>query len=646
MAARLSGRALDMEFTEAVVDVCSQDHATAAPRLVQARELWACVRSHTAAPLSGPQDLSGDGSGQAQLVRNQQYTIEAQGQLLRALEAKTRSDQALSNSTQLVLLLVQMINQLQVNISDLQRRADSLVVDEDPYPEANTRVLLKLRTAQDQLRQAEEERARAETERREALQLRDVAQRRAEALQHDLDLLRNGAESAPGTSNDHLPAPTPEAADSEELFLRDVAQALAKARTVNEQSEQLTREAREDLDLDDRTVQTNGPSGPESGVRGNHETDQDNPLSSDFRWDNSAGTEGSDAGSEDWRAAAEGGQPRQPTNEMRTLNRGIADINSARSLGGTLQAVVEGAVVNLGFDSAAVHLVRPDGDLVVAAVWAVSDDDSSGVDGEVEKLLGQVGSDESWRRLMAAGERWGELIFIDHQRSGAVHGPVPERPVTAATTQEQQVPWDPEDMLLAPMYSLGGELLGVLCVDRPRNGLRPSSSAREALEMFCQQASIAIGNARLRAELQRSLVRMQRERAAIEASEEGFRSAFEFAPSGVVITDQNSEHGRTDGRMSQVNDAFCRLLGRSSAGLRRLSLVSLAHPEDRPLVERTLAVGGRAEVRLEHQSGSYLWVNLRTSMVVDATAKGPHFLLTHVDDIEPKNRPHGPSGTQ
>ncbi|WP_431679917.1 diguanylate cyclase domain-containing protein [Kitasatospora sp. KL5] len=314
---------------------------------------------------------------------------------------------------------------------------------------------------------------------------------------------------------------------------------------------------------------------------------------------------------------------------LRTLHRVVADLNAARSLAGTLQAVVEGAVHGLGFDAAAVSLVRPDGDLVVAAVWEVEE---SGVGGPAV-LLGQVGSRDSWDRMLSVSDHWGTLRFLPYDRGWAIGTDVP------TWTGDGPLPvyandWHPRDFLFAPMYSAGGDLLGVLSVDRPRSGKRPGAWTREALEMFSLQASIAIGNARLRAEMQRALARLEKEQQALRASEESFRQAFEYAPSGMAITEL---HGVGRGQLTRVNDALCRLLGRPRATLRQQSFADLVHPEDLALLQRTSAEGGRAELRLSRRDGGYQWVCLRNSVVADA-AEGPSFLLTHVEDIEDRKR--------
>ncbi|MEZ0094956.1 diguanylate cyclase domain-containing protein [Streptacidiphilus sp. EB129] len=319
---------------------------------------------------------------------------------------------------------------------------------------------------------------------------------------------------------------------------------------------------------------------------------------------------------------------------LRTLNRIVADLNAAGSLTGTLQAVVEGAVTGLGFDCAAVNLVNQDSDLVVAAVWEY--DQYGECDEGIRSILGQVGSRESWNRMLNVGDSWGSLVFVPHDRSWARAADIPS---WGGGSGPELLPargdvWHPEDMLLAPMYSLGRELLGVLSVDRPRNGRRPGAWTREALEMFSQQAGIAISNARIRTEMQRAMVRLEREQQSLRASEESFRQAFEYAPSGMAITEL---HGAQRGKLTRVNDALCRLLGRPRTSLQRQSFEDLVHPDDETLLRRVSAENGRAEVRLARRDGGYLWVYLRNSVVAD-TEEGARFLLTHVEDIEDRKR--------
>ncbi|MGW2740740.1 diguanylate cyclase CdgB [Streptomyces sp. NPDC001450] len=317
---------------------------------------------------------------------------------------------------------------------------------------------------------------------------------------------------------------------------------------------------------------------------------------------------------------------------LRQLHQVMADMNTARSLADTLQTVSDGAVNALGYEMACVNLVRPDGDLVVAAF--------SGNPAAEALITGRVGSRESWLRRLSMGEQWGDLVFIPHTEGWVLDDDDVPQWYTDGPAPRFEDEWHPSDRLFAPMYTPGvqggssGELLGVISVDRPRNGRHPGAWGREALQMYAFQAAIAISNARLRSNMQRALVRLEREQQALRASEESFRQAFEYAPSGMAIAEMG---GDQHGRILRTNDALCRLLGRPASAMRRYSFSDLVHPEDIGTLLRTSAEGGRAELRLGRRDGTYVWVSLRNSVVADA-ADGPRFLLTHVEDIEERKR--------
>lgn len=317
---------------------------------------------------------------------------------------------------------------------------------------------------------------------------------------------------------------------------------------------------------------------------------------------------------------------------LRQLHQVMADMNTARSLADTLQTVADGVVTGLGYELACVNLVRPDGDLVVAAF--------AGNPAAEALITGRVGSRDSWERRLSMGQNWGDLVFIPHTEGWVLDDDDVPQWYTDGPAPRFEDEWHPSDRLFAPMFTPGvgggscGELIGVLSVDRPRNGRLPGAWGREALQMYAFQAAIAISNARLRANMQRALVRLEREQQALRASEESFRQAFEYAPSGMAIAEMG---GDQHGRILRTNDALCRLLGRPASAMRRYSFSDLVHPEDIGTLLRTSAEGGRAELRLGRRDGTYVWVSLRNSVVADA-ADGPRFLLTHVEDIEDRKR--------
>ncbi|MGC5565465.1 diguanylate cyclase CdgB [Streptomyces sp. FR-108] len=317
---------------------------------------------------------------------------------------------------------------------------------------------------------------------------------------------------------------------------------------------------------------------------------------------------------------------------LRQLHTVMADMNTARSLADTLQTVADGVVNGLGYELACVNLVLPEGDLVVAAL--------AGNSAAEALITGRTGSRESWERRLRMGEAWGDLRFIPHTEGWVLDEDDVPQWYTDGPEPRFEDEWHPADRLFAPMYTPSipggpcGELIGVLSVDRPRNGRRPGAWGREALQMYAFQAAIAISNARLRANMQRALVRLEREQQALRASEESFRQAFEYAPSGMAVAEMG---GDQHGRILRTNDALCRLLGRPASSMRRYSFSDLVHPEDIGTLLRTSAEGGRAELRLCRRDGTYVWVSLRNSVVADTT-DGPRFLLTHVEDIEERKR--------
>ena len=68
--------------------------------------------------------------------------------------------------------------------------------------------------------------------------------------------------------------------------------------------------------------------------------------------------------------------------------------------------------------------------------------------------------------------------------------------------------WQSGDLLLVPMHGAGGQILGTIVVAEPTDGIRPTRSTVETLEIFGNQAALAIENA--------TLLKESEERAAQE----------------------------------------------------------------------------------------------------------------------------------
>jgi len=69
--------------------------------------------------------------------------------------------------------------------------------------------------------------------------------------------------------------------------------------------------------------------------------------------------------------------------------------------------------------------------------------------------------------------------------------------VPSKLSPDDMVDWDPQDLLYAPLCLANGRIVGVLSVDDPVDGKRPTTESMEPLELFIHQAAEAIENAQL-----------------------------------------------------------------------------------------------------------------------------------------------------
>jgi PAS domain S-box-containing protein len=110
-----------------------------------------------------------------------------------------------------------------------------------------------------------------------------------------------------------------------------------------------------------------------------------------------------------------------------------------------------------------------------------------------------------------------------------------------------------------------------------------------------------------------------------------FQATFENMPVGMSLVD-------LQGRLRRVNQAFCRMVGRTQEELEGASFQSLAHPEDLALgikAMRELHLGrtntARIEMRWLGEDGRVTWVDLSFGLVQEAAGKPAFFTLAALD---------------
>jgi PAS domain S-box-containing protein len=131
---------------------------------------------------------------------------------------------------------------------------------------------------------------------------------------------------------------------------------------------------------------------------------------------------------------------------------------------------------------------------------------------ETKLLLKRKAPGHIWReRLGPKFERFkkGEFYYLpwsDPWIREYVHRVPPEVSPEEATTyagvpsrlsSEEMVDWHPQDMLYAPLRTPEGRIVGILSMDDPVDGRKPTGESLAPLELFLHQAAMVIENAQL-----------------------------------------------------------------------------------------------------------------------------------------------------
>lgn len=110
---------------------------------------------------------------------------------------------------------------------------------------------------------------------------------------------------------------------------------------------------------------------------------------------------------------------------------------------------------------------------------------------------------DRYERILTEEYRQGACYFYPFQRLDDWATDIHTYTALPEGGQWEEGQWHPDDMLLAPLRGTAGQLLGIISVDDPINGQRPSRSTYEALAIFANQGSLAVENAALYADIQR-----------------------------------------------------------------------------------------------------------------------------------------------
>lgn len=173
--------------------------------------------------------------------------------------------------------------------------------------------------------------------------------------------------------------------------------------------------------------------------------------------------------------------------ELSTLQYLSSTILSSLKLEEILSVVVEGIRTSLGFESVVMSLVDDSGqNLAHKAASGFSQDD-------FERMQQTPTGLEEYLPLMRPEYRISNSYFLPQGSSPALAS----LEASAASRPSEDRQWRPGDRMLIPLYSKDKNLLAIIQIDKPANGLVPDKKKVRSLEAFGNTAVLAIENARL-----------------------------------------------------------------------------------------------------------------------------------------------------
>jgi len=166
----------------------------------------------------------------------------------------------------------------------------------------------------------------------------------------------------------------------------------------------------------------------------------------------------------------------------------IAEISSELDLDTLLPRIAGIVSTSLGFRIVLIRILEPGSGRLRAHAFAGIPDAGRA---QLERTDVAVEEFNGWLREEFRVSR---SYFISHQHEFSRQLPEGYRPDLGPREEWE---WHGDDVLLVPLRSRGGELVGYFSVDDPVDRLVPSTESIELLELFGYHAVVAIENARL-----------------------------------------------------------------------------------------------------------------------------------------------------
>ena len=197
-----------------------------------------------------------------------------------------------------------------------------------------------------------------------------------------------------------------------------------------------------------------------------------------------------------------------PLSALGPVQHALRSVHTAVGLQATLQAIADGVTSSTPYTGIAVTVAK---EPKASELHTIAGDGSPEM---LATLMGTTCRRDALEKLLAEGEAWGSLRFrIGPATVEGITSYFPEyEPLDAPDS------WHPHYELNAPLRAPDGELVGMLSMGDPHDGRIPAPWVNEILEVFAEQAVIAILNARRHEESLRAMDSLEREKAELRAA--------------------------------------------------------------------------------------------------------------------------------
>ncbi len=197
-----------------------------------------------------------------------------------------------------------------------------------------------------------------------------------------------------------------------------------------------------------------------------------------------------------------------PRSALLAVNHALTTVHSAVGLRPTLEAIAEGVTVSTPYQDVAVTIAEEPNAAELRVVAVIGPPDC------VALLLNTTCQRTALLEHLAGGEARGSLRFLSAPESadGIITYRAEYEPCTGPDA------WQAHYELVAPLCAPDGELIGMLSMDHPRDARIPPAWVDDVLELFAEQASIAILNARRHEQALRAMQALEREKAELHSA--------------------------------------------------------------------------------------------------------------------------------